>query len=397
MQRSGLPFRRWFNVAVAIFVVLLLFALILPAIQQAREAARRSLVQSNLHGFGLALHNYQDSHGSFPPGGVIGGDGPPFHGWCLMLAPYMEASPLYNRINFDVPWDDPENDFLWQREIPWCLSPHVVERRTPEGYGLLHYQANPLLLHRNSSVTLDVLSAGAADTWAMGEAGGEFTPYAYPFNWRPLGTRLNAGTSGFGLPGKTGLHFLFADGSVRFVSSEMSADVLRAMADAPPVPEPARVAVPPRPAAYQCSGRHEEIVALGSGEFSTNLACALLDRSDVPIHVTFVCFEKNPDRCAPFTSRDVRTTVAAFPRMKSLYGTPVITDEIADVLAALSDLETLHAEGASLSEQGLQGLASLQNLKRLLLSNGDDSTVEALQKALPDCEIQVAHWQVDVP
>jgi hypothetical protein len=83
--------------------------------------------------------------------------------------------------------------------------------------------------------------------------------------------------------------------------------------------------------------------------------------------------------------------------MKSLYGTPVITDEIADVLAALSDLETLHAEGASLSEQGLQGLASLQNLKRLLLSNGDDSTVEALQKALPDCEIQVAHWQVDVP
>ncbi len=104
---------------VVIAIIAVLAALLLPAVQQAREAARRTQCKNNLKQLGLALHNYHDSNTLFPPSTVLsgmsggdvmtlyGGGGPisPFfknvNGFLLML-PYIEQQPLYNAFNFNI-------------------------------------------------------------------------------------------------------------------------------------------------------------------------------------------------------------------------------------------------------------------------------------------------------
>lgn len=93
---------------VVIAIIAILVALLLPAVQQAREAARRTQCKNNLKQLGLALHNYHDVAGRFPMQAVYGAwDGaayqPRHHTWISMLLPYFDQAPLYNQINFSAP------------------------------------------------------------------------------------------------------------------------------------------------------------------------------------------------------------------------------------------------------------------------------------------------------
>src|SRR5215216_5571 len=85
---------------VVIAIIGVLVALLLPAIQAAREAARRSQCKNNLKQIGLALHNYESARGAFPPGFMCRAtavDGPglgPGWGWAAHILPYLEESAL---------------------------------------------------------------------------------------------------------------------------------------------------------------------------------------------------------------------------------------------------------------------------------------------------------------
>jgi prepilin-type N-terminal cleavage/methylation domain-containing protein/prepilin-type processing-associated H-X9-DG protein len=98
---------------VVIAIIGVLVGLLLPAVQSAREAARRMSCSNNLKQLGLALHNYHDTNKSFPPGAVWGvGKAPhtlPYHHtWLVMVLPYMEQQPLYDSINKRLPiWGQP--------------------------------------------------------------------------------------------------------------------------------------------------------------------------------------------------------------------------------------------------------------------------------------------------
>jgi prepilin-type N-terminal cleavage/methylation domain-containing protein len=91
---------------VVIAIIAVLIGLLLPAVQKVREAAARAKCQNNLKQIGLALHNYADANGYFPPA-FIGGPGttptnspaPPGWAWGTWILPYIEQSALYSQIN----------------------------------------------------------------------------------------------------------------------------------------------------------------------------------------------------------------------------------------------------------------------------------------------------------
>ena len=90
---------------VSIAIIAILISLLLPAVQQAREAARRTECKNNLKQIGLALHNYHDVHRTFPigarnqPGGSLPGFGP---SWWVGLLPHLEQSALYGQWNHEL-------------------------------------------------------------------------------------------------------------------------------------------------------------------------------------------------------------------------------------------------------------------------------------------------------
>src|SRR4029453_12945484 len=70
-------------------------ALLLPAVQQAREAARRTQCKNNLKQIGLALHNYADVYGSFPPAYIADETDKPMHSWRVLILPFLDQDQLY--------------------------------------------------------------------------------------------------------------------------------------------------------------------------------------------------------------------------------------------------------------------------------------------------------------
>ncbi|MGM0486601.1 MAG: DUF1559 domain-containing protein [Planctomycetota bacterium] len=84
-------------------------ALLLPAVQASREAARRAQSMNNLKQLGLAMHNYHDTYTGFPAAYNVDKDGEPLLSWRVHILPFIEQQALYERFHFDEPWDSEHN------------------------------------------------------------------------------------------------------------------------------------------------------------------------------------------------------------------------------------------------------------------------------------------------
>ncbi len=90
---------------VVIAIIAILVALLLPAVQQAREAARRTQCKNNMKQIGLAMHNYHDVNNGFPVGQYSCCWGT----WIVGIMPYIDQAPLYDLYVFDRKYGDPSD------------------------------------------------------------------------------------------------------------------------------------------------------------------------------------------------------------------------------------------------------------------------------------------------
>jgi prepilin-type processing-associated H-X9-DG protein len=113
---------------VVISIVGVLIGLLLPAVQSAREAARRMQCQNNLKQIGLALQNYHDAHNKFPPGYCSafdsdGNDTGPGWGWAASILPNLEQSPLSGQIDPRAPIEAPQHATARLQRLSTFLCP----------------------------------------------------------------------------------------------------------------------------------------------------------------------------------------------------------------------------------------------------------------------------------
>jgi prepilin-type N-terminal cleavage/methylation domain-containing protein/prepilin-type processing-associated H-X9-DG protein len=128
MKRGGFTL---IELLVVIAIIAVLIALLLPAVQMAREAARRSQCNNHLKQLGLALHNYHDTYHVLPWGqGPLG-----WNDWSAFpfLLPYLDQAVLYNTLNFDAGFANPgvpQNTTGFRTKLEVLLCPSDVDRLT---------------------------------------------------------------------------------------------------------------------------------------------------------------------------------------------------------------------------------------------------------------------------
>lgn len=268
---------------VVIAIIAILVALLLPAVQQAREAARRVSCKNNLKQLGLGLHNYHDTHGCYPPGYIYkpGASGNQLgFGWVTMILPMIDQANLYNEFDLEEPIFDPVNLVPREKQIAGLLCPsdpvsengYVEMGSTPERYAMGCYVAcfgppdldatqekREGMFSRNSSTRARDVTDGLSNTLCVGERqNGEFrngashgNHFEYETTWAgavrdadddtddhghmvmfQTGNVPNAPTSDdrdVSAPHVGFAQFLLGDGSVRLIGSSIDFGIYSAL------------------------------------------------------------------------------------------------------------------------------------------------------------------------
>ena len=263
---------------VVIAIIGILVALLLPAVQQAREAARRTQCKNNLVQIGLALQNYDLAYGRLPPGtvnptGPIRNEPKGYHmGWLVQILPMMEEAAVWNRFDFQLSVYDPANSVPAQARIPILNCPSNPTGASPGSttYAGVHNDVeapidvtNNGVLFLNSSVKTEEIPDGTSHTIYVGEIAVSMSPLGFASGTNAtlrngstlaaVQSNLYRGVTRPGAPPKAvaeeggesdpalltvggfasahtgGCHFLFGDGSVRFLSQNIAQPVFQSL------------------------------------------------------------------------------------------------------------------------------------------------------------------------
>jgi hypothetical protein len=196
-------------------------ALLLPAVQAAREAARRTTSQNNLKQIGLALHNYHDTYGEFPPAVVTDSSGQALYSGRVLLLPFLDQAAMFNAFDKSQSWDSPANTALSHTKVNVFVDPSNSGKGPDGNYAFV--TGAGALFESGQPVKLMDITDGTSNTLAMIEVQTTGGSWAAP-------GELDLSQLAGGLP--QGNHpggniALFGDGSVKFLSQSISPQVLQ--------------------------------------------------------------------------------------------------------------------------------------------------------------------------
>lgn len=189
---------------VVIAIIGILLGLLLPAVQQVREAARRTACLNKLRQLGLAMHHHQDSWEYLPSGF----EWPDRTLWSARLLPFLEQKNLYDTLQFGAPWDSGPNadacgvplDIFRcpSADLPPAVDFEGIPNRQPCSYlgcasGIAQAESGtvgPLagevdldgVLYHNSRVVIEKIRDGSSNTVAAGEALSDYNVTGIDFN-----------------------------------------------------------------------------------------------------------------------------------------------------------------------------------------------------------------------
>jgi prepilin-type N-terminal cleavage/methylation domain-containing protein/prepilin-type processing-associated H-X9-DG protein len=237
--------RRAFTIVellVVIAILGLLVALLLPAVQAAREAARRASCLNNLRQMGVGLHHYHSALGRFPPGGIeartpLRPTGRQF-AWSMLLLPYIEQKSLYDRIDRGKAFDAPENASAAATVLSIYICPSVPggselqSGRGPCRYGGIYGERiaspnNPpkgVMLY-DRAISIAEISDGTSNTLIVAEdsdfADGQWINGRNVFDQAFAINQAPAFENDIRSKHPGGANAVFCDGSARFLAETM--------------------------------------------------------------------------------------------------------------------------------------------------------------------------------
>lgn len=209
----------------------ILIALLLPALQVARSAARKAQSTNNLKQIGLALHSYHQRYGAFPPAYIADENGRPMHSWRVLILPYMEQQALYDQYRFDEPWDGPNNSRLHEVMVPAFVDPNSSD----DSMGYTNYvvvNGPNTMFPGAESVALGDVPDGASNTILVTSLANSDILWCEPrdLNYDAMSFVVNdPGSESISSEAPGPVPVLLGDGSVRQMHESVDPSAVRSM------------------------------------------------------------------------------------------------------------------------------------------------------------------------
>lgn len=209
-------------------VIGVLVALLLPAIQAAREAARRNMSLNNEKQIVIALQNFHDTYGKFPARAIYSEDGKPLLSWRVAILPLMEQGELYRQFHLDEPWDSEHNKKLIPLMPPVFASPNSA---IPPTAGKANYLApigeGMVFNGSDKGVRFREVTDGLANTIVLLEVDDDHAvEWTKPDDWKFDAEKPLKGLGGL----RPGVFIAaFADGHASAVAKDIDPNIFQAL------------------------------------------------------------------------------------------------------------------------------------------------------------------------